>query len=119
MNQLEGEQDTTTFMPLPPHQSTLLNELSSRFSNIDKKFEHLFECLGQKGFTDNQPAVSSPDFSSELDVLYHQISECLEHWPTKKSQNYFELKHHFQLLHILKNEHYKGEAFSIISKRAN
>ena len=68
--------------------------------------------------TDKQPAVSSPDSSSELDVLYHQISECLEHWPAKKSQNYFELKHHFQLLHILKNENYKGEAFSFISKRA-
>ena len=118
MNQPEGEQDTTSFMPLPPHQSTLLNELSSRFSNIDKKFAHLFECLGQKGYTDKQPAVSSPDSSSELDILYHQISECLEHWPAKKSQNYFELKHHFQLLHILKNENYKGEAFLVISKRA-
>ena len=30
-------------------------QLSSRFSNIDKKFEHLFECLGQKGYTDKQP----------------------------------------------------------------
>ena len=69
MNQPEGEQDTTSFMPLPPHQSTLLNELSSRFSNIDKKFEHLFECLGQKGYTDKQPAVSSPDSSSIINSL--------------------------------------------------
>ena len=45
LNQNEGEQDTTHFMSLPPHQTTLLDELSSRFSNIDKKFEHLFECL--------------------------------------------------------------------------
>ena len=85
MNQAESEQDSAGFMPLPPHQGTLLNELSSRFSNIDKKFEHLFDCLGQKGFTDKQPAVSIPDSSSELDVLYHQISECLEHWPVPKS----------------------------------
>ena len=118
MSQAEGEQDTTSFMPLPPHQSTLLNELSSRFLTLIKKFEHLFDCLSQKGFTDKQPAISSPDSSSELDVLYHQISECLKHWPAKTSQNYFELKHHFQLLHILKNENYKGEAFSFISKRA-
>ena len=75
MNQAEGEQDSTGFMPLPPHQSTLLNELSSRFSNIDKKLEHLFDCLGQKGFTDKQHAVLSPDSSSQLGVLYHQISE--------------------------------------------
>ena len=53
-----------------------------------------------------------------LDVLCHQISECLKQWPAKKSQNYFELKHHFQLLHILRNENYKGEAFSFIFKRA-
>ena len=31
MHQDEGEQDTTSFMALPPNQSTLLNELSSRF----------------------------------------------------------------------------------------
>ena len=66
MNQVEGEQDSAGFMPLPPHQGTLLNELSSRFSNTDKKFEHLFDCLGQKGFTDKQPAVSSPDFLQNL-----------------------------------------------------
>ena len=50
MNQDEGEQDTTNFMPLPPHQSTSLNELSSRFSNIDKKFELLFDRLNQSSF---------------------------------------------------------------------
>ena len=45
MHRDEGEQDGTNLLALPPQQSTLLNELSSRFSNIDKKFEHLFECL--------------------------------------------------------------------------
>ena len=34
MNAEEGEQDTTPFMPLPPYQSTLLNELSSQLSFI-------------------------------------------------------------------------------------
>ena len=67
MQQDEGEQDNTDFMPLPPHQSTLLNELSSRFSNIDKKFEHLFECLHQKGITEKQPANMTSESSSELD----------------------------------------------------
>ena len=78
MNAEEGEQDTTHFMPLPPHQSTLLNELSSRFSNIDKKFEHLFDCLNLKGITEKQPTNFVSESSSELDVLYRQISECLE-----------------------------------------
>ena len=96
----EGEQDNTSFMALPPHQSTLLNELSSRFSNIDKKFEHLFECLNQKNITEKQSTISISESSSELDVLYRQISECLEQWNAKKTQNYFELKHHFELLHI-------------------
>ena len=90
----EGEQDTSHFMPLPPHQSTLLNELSSRFSNIDKKFEHLFDRLNQNPIfsTEKQPVapISKPS-SLELDVLYRQISECFEQWPAKKSQNYFKL----------------------------
>ena len=118
LNPNEGEQDTTHFMSLPPHQTTLLDELSSRFSNIDKKFEHLFECLNQKNISEKQPVNSISDSSSELDVLYRQISECLEQWPARKSQNYFELKHHFELLHVLRNENYKGEAFALISNRA-
>ena len=98
MNAEEGEQDTTHFMPLPPHQSTLLNELSSRLSNNDKKFEHLFDYLNQKSITEKQPTSFVSESSSELDVLYCQMSECLEQWPARKSQNYFELKHHFELL---------------------
>ena len=117
MNADEGEQDTH-FMALPPHQSTLLNELSSRFSNIDKKFEHLFDYLNQKSITEKPPTNLVSESSSELDVLYRQISECLEEWPARKSQNYFELKHHFELLHVLRNENYKGGAFALISKRA-
>ena len=118
LNQNEGEQDTTHFMSLPPHQTTLLDELSSRFSNIDKKFEHLFECLNQKNISEKQPVNSILDSSSELDVLYRQISECLEQWSARKSQNYFELKHQLELLHVLRNENDKGEAFALISKRA-
>ena len=53
MHRDEGEQDGTSFLALPPQQSTLLNELSSRFSNIDKKFEHLFECLNEKNISEN------------------------------------------------------------------
>ena len=117
MYQDEGEQDTTSFMALPPDQSTLLNELSSRFSNIAKKFEHLFECLNLKNITEKQSTISISDSSSELDVLYRQISECLEQWLAKETQNYFELRH-FELLHTLRNENYKGEAFTLISKRA-
>ena len=118
MNADEGEQDASQFMPLPPHQTTLLTELSSKFANIDKKFEHLFEYLSQKNITEKQSNNSISNSSSDLDVLYRQISECLEQWPAKKSQNYFELKHHFELLHILRNENYKGEAVAFISKRA-
>ena len=90
MNSDEGEQDTH-FMPLPPQQS-----------------------YGQIVISTNLVSESS----SELDVLYRQISECLDQWPARKSQNYFELKHHFELLHVLRNENYKGEAYALISKRA-
>ena len=38
--------------------------------------------------------------------------------PKRPKKNYFELKHHFELLHILRNQNYKGEAFTLISKRA-
>ena len=78
----------------------------------------MFECLNQKNISEKQPVNSISDSSSELDVLYRQISECLEQWPARESQNYFELKHHFKLLHVLRNENYKGEAFALISKRA-
>ena len=100
MNANEWEQDTSHFMPLLPHQSTLLTELSSQFSNIDKQFEHSFECLNQKNIIEKQ-YNSIPIPSSELYVLYRQIPECLEQWPAKKSQNYFELKHHFELHYYL------------------
>ena len=88
MNAEEGEQDNTHFMPLLPHQSTLLNELSSRFSNIDKKFEHLFDYLNQKRKAEKQPTSFVSESSSELDVLYRQISECLEQWYNQISRKY-------------------------------
>ena len=69
-----------------------------------------------KSVAEKQPAGPISESSKELDVLYRQISECLEQWPAKKSQNYFELKHHFDLLHILRNEQYKGKAFAFILK---
>ena len=78
----------------------------------------MFECLNQKNISEKQPVNSISGSPSELDVLYRQISECLEQWPARKSQNYFELKHHLELLHVLRNENYKGEAFALISKRA-
>ena len=86
--------------------------------NYLQNFLILFEYLNQKNITEKQSNNSISNSSSELDVLYLQISECLEQWPAKKSQNYFELKHHFELLHILRNENYKGEAVAFISKRA-
>ena len=72
MNADEGEQDTTHFILLPPHQNAFFTELSSQFSNIDKKFEHLFECLNQKNITEKQPNSAS-NLSSELNVLYLEI----------------------------------------------
>ena len=48
MDANEGEQDNSQFMALPPRRPTLLTELSSRFSNIDKKFEY----LNQKNITE-------------------------------------------------------------------
>ena len=117
MNADEGEQDSTHFILLPPHENAFFTELSSQFSNNDKKFEHLFECLNQKNITEKHPNSAS-SLSSELNVLYHQISDCLKQRPAKKTQIYFELKHHFELLHILRNENYTGEAFTLISKRA-
>ena len=38
--------------------------------------------------------------------------------PERPKNNFFELKHHFELLHISRNENYKGEAFTLISERA-
>ena len=75
-----GLMNASQFMPLPP-QTNLLTELFSKFSNIDKKFEHLFEYLNQKNITEKQSNNSISNSSSELDVLYRQISECLEQWP--------------------------------------
>ena len=59
MNADEGEQDTTHFILLPPHQNAFFTELSSQFSNIDKKFGHLYECLNEKNITEKQPNSAS------------------------------------------------------------
>ena len=63
-----------------------LKELSSHYSNIDKTFEHLFEWSNLKNITEKQYTISISESSSELDVLYRQISEYVEQWPAKKTQ---------------------------------
>ena len=61
-----------------------------------------------------KPVVSS----SEFRVIYDQISEVLEQWTGRHTQNYYELKHIFQLLNAFAKDQYHGEGLNLVLKRA-
>ena len=48
------------------------------------------------------------------DVICKQISEVLEQWTGRRTQNYFELKHISQLLNSLSEENYQGNGLNLL-----
>ena len=56
--------------------------------------------------------------NSESQVICKQISEVLEQWSGRRTQNYFELKHIFQLLNTFSEERYLGNGVNLVLQRA-
>ena len=78
----------------------------------------LFERLNGNG---NNLGNSSPKpviSNSESQIIYKQISEVLEQWTGRHTQNYYELKHIFQLLNAFAKDQYQGDELNLVLKRA-
>ena len=98
--QKEGEQGIFP-LTIRPNQSLLVEELKSKFENIDRRFDSLFEGINNNGSAAPVPNSMS---NTESQLICNQISEVLEQWSGRRTQNYFELKHISQLLKaFLKN----------------
>ena len=108
---VEGEQKVFP-LTIRPNQSLLVEELKSKFENIDHCFDSLFEHINNNGNVDPPPktVVSNPDSQ----VICKQISNVLEQWTGRRTQNYFELKHIFQLLNAFSEEHYHGNGLNLV-----
>ena len=112
----QGERDIDFPMSIRPNQSVLVNELKSKFEAIEERFDSLFERLkgSNLGNSSPKPVVSN----SESQIIYNQISEVLEQWTGRHSQNYYELKHIFQLLNAFAKDQYQGDGLNLVLKRA-
>ena len=105
----QGERNIDFPMTIRPNQSVLVNELKSKFEAIDQRFDTLFERLNGNG---NNLGNSSPKpviSNSESQIIYNQIWEVLEQWTGRHTQNYYELKHIFQLLNVFVKDQYQGD----------
>ena len=110
----QGEWDIDFPMSIRPNQSVLVNELKSKFEAIDERFDSLFERLKGNNLGNSSP---KPAFSnSESQIIYNQISEVLEQWTGRHSQNYYELKHIFQLLNAFAKDQYQGDGLNLVLK---
>ena len=87
--QKEGEQGIFP-LTIRPNQSLLVEELKSKFENIDRRFDSLFERINNNGIAAPVPNSMS---NTESQLICNQISEVLEQWSGRRTQNYFELKH--------------------------
>ena len=112
----EGERDIDFPMSIRPNQSVLVNELKSKFEAIDERFDSLFEQSKDNKLGNSSP---KPVFSnSESQIIYNQILEVLEQWTGRHSQNYYKLKHIFQLLNAFAKNQYQGDGLNLVLKRA-
>ena len=73
----EGEQNLDFPMAIRPNQSSLVEELKSRFEGIDRRFDTLFERLNDnRNFNANpvpKPVISNPD----AQIICRHISDVL------------------------------------------
>ena len=111
--QKEGEQGIFP-LTIRPNQSLLVEELKSKFENIDRRFDSLFERINNNGSA--APAPNSMS-NTESQLICNQVSEVLEQWSGRRTQNYFQLKHISQLLTALSEERYHGNGLNLVSQR--
>ena len=111
----ESEQDIFP-LTIRPNQSLLVEELKSKFENIDRRFDSLFEHMNINGNVNPPPKTVASNSDSQ--VICKQISDVLEQWTGRRTQNYFELKHIFQLLNAFCEERYRGNGLNLVLQRA-
>ena len=110
----EGEQGIFP-LTICPNQSLLVEELKSKFENVDRHFDSLFERINNNGSAAPVPNSMS---NTESQLICNQISEVLEQWSGRRTQNYFELKHISQLLKAFSEECYHGNGLNLVLQRA-
>ena len=110
----EGEQGIFP-LTIRPNQSLLVEELKSKFENIDRRFDSLFQRINNNGSVGPVPNTVT---NRESQVICNQISEVLEQWMGRRMQNYFELKHISQLLKTFSEERYLGNGLTLVLQRA-
>ena len=111
----EGEQAVFP-LTIRPNQSLLVEELKSKFENIDHCFDSLFERMNNDGNLNPQPKTVAQNSDSQ--VICKQISNVLDQWTGRRTQNYFELKHIFQLLNTFSAECYHVNGLKLVLQRA-
>ena len=72
--------------------------------------------MNNDGNLNQQPKTVAPDSDSQ--VICKQISDVLDQWTGRRTQNYFELKHIFQLLNAFSAERYHGNGLKLVLQRA-
>ena len=72
--------------------------------------------MNNSGNLNPPPKTVTPDSDSQ--VICKQISDILEQWTGRHTQNYFELKQIFQLLNAFSAERYHGNGLNLVLQRA-
>ena len=113
----EGEQNVDFHMAICPNQSLLVEELKSKFEAIDRRFDTLFERMNDNRNIFENPAPKPVIPNSDSQVIYKQISDVLEQWTGRHTQNYFELKYVSQLLNAFSEDHYQRNGLNLVLQR--
>ena len=92
-----GEQTLDFPMAIRPNQSLLVEELKSKFEGIDRRFDTLFERLNDNSNFNANPVPKPVTPNPDAQIICRQISEVLQQWTGRHTQNYFELNHISQL----------------------
>ena len=112
--QEEGEENLGFPMAIRPNQSLLVEELKSKFEGIDRWFETSLEHLNDnRNFNENpvsKPVIPNPD----TQIICRQISDVLQQWTGRQTQNYFELKHISQSLNAFSEDRYQGNGLYLV-----
>ena len=92
----------------------LVEELKSKFEGIDRHFHTLFEHLNDNSNFNANPVPKSVTPNPDAQIICRQISEVLQQWTGRHTQNYFELKHISQLLNAFAEDHYQGNGLCLV-----
>ena len=113
-----GEQTLDFPMAIRPNQSLLVEELKSKFEGIDRRFDTLFEHLNDNSNFNANPVPKHVTPNPDAQIICRQISEVLQQWTGRHTQNYFELKHISQLLNAFAEDRHQGNGLRLVFQRA-